>query len=63
MISSYWTNFVVAGDPNGKAPPLWNAVKDKPEVMEVGDKTGSIPTAGNPAKFAFFERFLIRPEK
>jgi para-nitrobenzyl esterase len=63
MISSYWANFAAAGDPNGKGLPLWNAVGDKPEVMEVGDKTGPVPIAGDPGKFAFFERFLIRPER
>ena len=63
MMSSYWANFAANGDPNGKGLPRWNPVGDKPEIMEVGDKTGPIPPAGDEAKFAFFEKFLIKPGK
>ena len=58
MMSSYWVNFISTGDPNGKGLKIWPEAGDKPEVMEVGDKTGPVPVAGDAAKFAFFEKFL-----
>ncbi len=61
MMSSYWANFAATGDPNGKGLPRWNAVGEEPEVMEVGDKTGPVPIAGDALKIALFERFLTRP--
>ncbi len=59
MMSSYWANFCATGDPNGKGLPFWPAVDDKPQVMELGDKTQPIPLAGSSAKFSFFEQFLM----
>jgi carboxylesterase type B/glyoxylase-like metal-dependent hydrolase (beta-lactamase superfamily II) len=61
MMSSYWANFAATGDPNGRGLARWDAVGNKPEVMEVGDKTGPVPLAGDALKLAFFERFLTRP--
>jgi para-nitrobenzyl esterase len=58
MMSSYWTNFAATGDPNGKGLAAWPAVGERPEVMEVGDKTELIPVAGSEAKFKFFEAFF-----
>ena len=58
MMSSYWANFAATGDPNGAGLPRWDAVGDRREVMEVGDKTGPVPLAGTPAKVAFFEKSL-----
>jgi para-nitrobenzyl esterase len=58
MMSSYWANFASKGDPNGAGLPEWPVLSAKPEIMEVGDKTGPIPPAGSPAKTAFFEAFL-----
>jgi carboxylesterase type B len=58
MMSSYWANFTATGDPNGKGMPLWPAVDEKPQVMELGDKTGTIPLADSPEKIQFFEKFL-----
>jgi para-nitrobenzyl esterase len=58
MMSSYWANFAATGDPNGKGLPKWDQVGDRPEVMEVGDKTGPVPLADTAARLAFFERFL-----
>lgn len=60
MMSSYWANFAATGDPNGNGLPRWNPVGNKPEVMEVGDKTGPIPPAGDMKKFEFFKKFLLQ---
>lgn len=60
MMSSYWANFCSTGDPNGKGLPHWPAVDDKPQVMELGDKTQPIPLAGSPEKIQFFEGFLSK---
>lgn len=58
MMSSYWTNFCATGNPNGKGLPSWPAVDEKPQVMEVGDKTQPIPLANSPDKIRFFEKVL-----
>lgn len=60
MMSSYWAGFAATGDPNGKGLPHWPAVNDRPEVMEVGDRTAPVPLASDPAKVAFFEALLSR---
>lgn len=60
MMSSYWANFAATGDPNGKGLAHWAPVGEKPQIMELGDKTGPIAVAGSPAKFQFFEAFLRR---
>ncbi len=60
MMSSYWANFAATGDPNGKGLAAWAAVSEKPEIMEVGDKTQPIAVAGSPAKFHFFEAYLTK---
>ena len=59
MMSSYWANFAATGDPNGSGLPRWGPVGDRPEVMEVGDKTGPVPLAETAARLAFFEKFLL----
>jgi carboxylesterase type B len=58
MMSSYVANFVKTGDPNGKGLPRWDPVGDRPEVMEVGDKTEPVPLAGDATRYAFFEKCL-----
>ncbi|MDR2497614.1 MAG: carboxylesterase family protein [Tannerellaceae bacterium] len=45
-MSSYWTNFVKHGDPNGASLPPWPAFDPQnPQVMELGDevKAGTMP--------------------
>jgi para-nitrobenzyl esterase len=59
MMSSYWANFAATGNPNGKGLPHWPEVSEKPEIMEVGDKTAPISAAGTSAKFRFFEKYLL----
>jgi hypothetical protein len=51
---------MATGNPNGKGLKSWPEAGGKPEVMELGDKTGPVPLAGDDAKFAFFEKFLMR---
>ena len=63
MMSSYWANFAATGDPNGKGLPRWNPAGEKPEIMELGDKSEPFFPAGDAAKFAFFEKFLLQPLK
>ena len=63
MMSSYWANFAATGDPNGKGLPRWDAVGQRAEVMEVGDKTGPVPLAETAAHLAFFEKFLTSRAK
>jgi para-nitrobenzyl esterase len=43
-MSSYWTNFITTGDPNGKGLPTWPTFKEGPEeTMGLGDKMGPRP--------------------
>lgn len=60
MMSSYWANFAAMGDPNGKGLPRWDAVGDKPEVMELGDRNEMVGAAGSTEKFRFFEKVLTK---
>jgi para-nitrobenzyl esterase len=58
--SSYWANFALHGDPNGKGLVTWPAVSEKAETMEIGDNPGPIPVAGSAEKYAFWEKFLTK---
>ena len=60
QVSTYWANFAVSGDPNGKGLAKWPAVGEIPETMEIGDKPGAIPVAGSAEKLAFWEKFLTK---
>jgi para-nitrobenzyl esterase len=60
QVSSYWVNFAINGDPNGKGLAEWPAVGTKPETMEIGEKPGAIAAAGSVEKFAFWEKLLTK---
>ncbi len=61
-MSSYWANFIRTGDPNGSGLARWPAVSEgAPTSFEVGDRFAAIPVAGDAAKFAFFQAFLVKP--
>ena len=40
-LSSYWANFAITGDPNGKGLPVWPAFKEK--NSERDNATASLP--------------------
>jgi para-nitrobenzyl esterase len=59
LMSSYWANFAITGNPNGKGLPRWASVRERPEsTLQIGDDTRAIPVAGSSVKQTFFERFL-----
>ncbi len=59
LLSAYWTNFVVTGDPNGGLLPRWPAVSvTTPQTMEVGARFGAIPLTADEKKLAFWRSFL-----
>jgi para-nitrobenzyl esterase len=62
MMTSYWSNFIAKGDPNGEGLASWAAISEKPGfTMELGDKTAAIPVAGNETKLKFWEKYYSRP--
>lgn len=62
MMSSYWANFAMTGDPNGKGLAHWPSVSEKPGMtMELGDKNAPISIAGDKAKEEFFTKFFLKP--
>ncbi|WP_399892842.1 carboxylesterase/lipase family protein [Streptomyces sp. BBFR51] len=57
-LSSYWTNFVATGDPNGSGLPRWPAFSpDAGSVMEIGEHFRTIPVS-DPARTNFWIRFF-----
>src|SRR6185503_7875085 len=43
-ISSYWINFIKAGDPNGASLPRWPQLRlDQPMMLELGDGASPRP--------------------
>ena len=62
VMSSYWANFVKAGDPNGEGLPLWPATDPQnPEIMELGTSFES-KTVTDKTRLRFFEKYLALPE-
>jgi para-nitrobenzyl esterase len=59
VMSTYWVNFVMHGDPNGKGVAHWQPAGNEPEVMEVGDTFKPVSVAGSRAKFEFWKNFLL----
>lgn len=59
-VSSYWVNFAMNGDPNGKGLVEWPAVGEKAETMEIGEHPGAIAVAGSAEKLAFWEKYFGR---
>ncbi len=59
LMSCYWANFVMHGDPNGKGVAHWPPVGNDPEVMEAGNDFKLVPVAGSHAKFEFWKSFLL----
>lgn len=58
VLSSYWTNFVATGDPNGAGLPDWPAFSpDARSVMEIGAAFRPTQVAG-PAYTDFWIRFF-----
>lgn len=58
MMSSYWANFAINGDPNGSGLPVWPAVDPNSKaIMQLGDDSGQIPVATE-ARFEFYKRFF-----
>jgi para-nitrobenzyl esterase len=55
IVSSYWLNFVRAGNPNGQRLPPWPALDPaRPKVMNLGDRPHAEPLA-SPAKLELFD--------
>lgn len=59
QMSSYWTNFALHGDPNGKGLAAWPAVApDKPVTMQVGDQPGPIAITSTPQALEFWKDYF-----
>jgi carboxylesterase type B len=57
-ISTYWTNFIKTGDPNGEGLVEWPLYdSDVPRVMEIGQHCGSMEVASE-KKINFWYRFF-----
>jgi len=55
-LSSYWVNFAITGDPNGKGLARWTAYDDQKNAgpMVLGDRA-EVGRAPGAAQLAFFE--------
>jgi carboxylesterase type B len=60
-MSSYWTNFVTGGDPNGSGRAPWPAFRGTDLVtMELGARIGRRPVA-DAARVEFFTKYFAQP--
>jgi carboxylesterase type B len=58
MLSSYWANFAITGNPNGKGLPDWPVFKPTSRItMQLGNDPGAIPVSSE-ARFQFYKRFF-----
>jgi para-nitrobenzyl esterase len=59
LISSYWVNFAVSGDPNGSNLPHWPRYdpSDSERVMILGDRVEFGRSSLDKAKITFFEAY------
>lgn len=63
-MSSWFANFIRAGDPNGAGLPHWPSTQEQPaSTMEVGDTNNPIPVAGSKEKLEFFQEWFARPNR
>ena len=57
---SYWANFIISGNPNGKGLPQWNAFGDKsPKPMVLGETVEPAPDA---VRISLYDGFLAKQE-
>ena len=60
QMSSYWANFVLTGDPNGKSLPPWPAFNDKnPQPIVLGEPAPVLDTT----RIAFYDAEYAKQEK
>jgi para-nitrobenzyl esterase len=65
VMTSYWANFVVTGDPNRKGLPKWEAYNSKSNdgrAMVLGDTVEFGPQIGVP-RLEFFDKFYAIEQK
>jgi para-nitrobenzyl esterase len=62
-MSSYWTNFVTSGDPNGSTLDAWPPFRTgAPTTMELGDRFGARAVA-DAARLEFFSKYFAGQER
>jgi para-nitrobenzyl esterase len=58
IMTSYWANFAIKGDPNGEGLPKWPTYEEKDDlIMELGENVGAIAMP-NKTKIDFFQRLI-----
>ena len=63
-LSTYWSNFVNTGNPNGPGLAHWPSTAEAPgTTMEIGNKYQPIPITGDKQKQLFFEKYWNSPER
>ena len=62
-MSSYWVNFAIKGDPNGKSLPRWPLYNEKSDLaMGLGDDVESTKTPNKPA-LDFWDAYFEKQRK